>query len=811
MYDSNIKSPKSSIKLSQIETTGKIPSPRFGHSFTILNSQTGILFGGAKGNLKSYHFSNETFIYNFENKTWSNIEYSNFNLTKEEIPPPRAAHASCKNDNLQILINSGSIDPNFKGDDLWLFDYNIYLKSINNSCGYNTTFGKLWQKIPIIGITPGKRYGHSLIYINPCIYLFGGNLSSNLLSNDVYFINLNKIPYSWIKINFSNDLKIPCQRMYHSVCVYDNKMIIVGGRSEKDNALNDIWMLYKGNNKKFYWKLCNENKSNDNKNNIVGRYNHNIVLFGSLLFLIGGRNKFYNEPLTIDVFDFDNENVFKFKGIGLYRQDTFIKDNSIYIYAGFNISNNSISSMSNFHVIKLDNLFKNSDLNDKYQEILNNSSKNLYEHKKVQSLNNINNLDENNNFQNNDNQLNNYSSKGKFHLSYEVIIGNSDNSFTTEDISNFNTEEINLSKNLFRKLSIDKLQEEKKRIGTEKINNQLIDQKHYNKKVIDKIINLLLRPFDWYEISNKLNEITKEDIISLINEAKNIIEKDKSLLKVRSPCKIFGNIFGQYTDLMRFFSSFGNPSETNQMGDIYIMNYIFLGNCIDLGFESLEVIFLLIALKVKYPNNIYLIRGNHEDININSFNGLSDECKEKLNDNINNPDSIFMKLNNLFNYFPLGITIDQNILCVHSGIGNNIKSISDIENINRPVNIDLNNNEFIVNELLYSDCEENENLLNYKSYSKNHLIDFMNENKIELLITSHKFINEGIKSFYNDKLIIVNSSSDFLDKYNNIGGMINVAKRTIKSPIQIIPKLINVFKEEKGKKYRKIENPSVDL
>jgi predicted nuclease of restriction endonuclease-like RecB superfamily len=170
-----------------------------------------------------------------------------------------------------------------------------------------------------------------------------------------------------------------------------------------------------------------------------------------------------------------------------------------------------------------------------------------------------------------------------------------------------------------------------------------------------------------------------------------------------------------------------------------------------------------------------------------------------------------MKLNNLFNYFPLGITIDQNILCVHSGIGNNIKSISDIENINRPVNIDLNNNEFIVNELLYSDCEENENLLNYKSYSKNHLIDFMNENKIELLITSHKFINEGIKSFYNDKLIIVNSSSDFLDKYNNIGGMINVAKRTIKRPIQIIPKLINVFKEEKGKKYRKIENPSVDL
>ncbi len=85
---------------------------------------------------------------------------------------------------------------------------------------------------------------------------------------------------------------------------------------------------------------------------------------------------------------------------------------------------------------------------------------------------------------------------------------------------------------------------------------------------------------------------------------------------------------------MRFFSSFGNPSDINLNGDIYIFNYIFLGNFIDFGFESLEII-LLIALKVQFPKNLFLIRGNHKDININKYNGLSDECKEKLNDNIN--------------------------------------------------------------------------------------------------------------------------------------------------------------------------------
>ena len=69
----------------------------------------------------------------------------------------------------------------------------------------------------------------------------------------------------------------------------------------------------------------------------------------------------------------------------------------------------------------------------------------------------------------------------------------------------------------------------------------------------------------------------------------------------------------------------------------------------------------------------------------------------------------------------------------------------------------------------------------------------------------------SIKEFYNDKLIVVNSATDFLDKYENIGGMLNVAKKTVKRPIQIIPKLINVFKEEKGNKFRKIQNPSVYL
>ncbi len=60
-------------------------------------------------------------------------------------------------------------------------------------------------------------------------------------------------------------------------------------------------------------------------------------------------------------------------------------------------------------------------------------------------------------------------------------------------------------------------------------------------------------------------------------------------------------------------------------------------------------------------------------------------------------------------------------------------------------------------------------------------------------------INYGIKTFFNDKLIVVNSATDFLDKYDNIGGILYVEKKTIKKPIKIIPKLIMYLKKKKEK------------
>ena len=81
-------------------------------------------------------------------------------------------------------------------------------------------------------------------------------------------------------------------------------------------------------------------------------------------------------------------------------------------------------------------------------------------------------------------------------------------------------------------------------------------------------------------------------------------------------------MFGNYVDLMRFFDIWKMPSEQGEKGDIQSNDYLFLGNYVDRGAYSLETICLLMAIKLRYPKQIFLLRGNHEDRNVNRYLGF---------------------------------------------------------------------------------------------------------------------------------------------------------------------------------------------
>jgi hypothetical protein len=161
--------------------------------------------------------------------------------------------------------------------------------------------------------------------------------------------------------------------------------------------------------------------------------------------------------------------------------------------------------------------------------------------------------------------------------------------------------------------------------------------------------------------------------------------------EIKPPVKVFGSLHGNYTDLMRFFDIWKAPSE---QGDIHGFDYVFLGNYVDRGAYSLEVICLLMALKLKYPKQIFLLRGSHEDKNVNKYLGFGEECAKRLEEDINSPTSVFAKINEMFDYLPLAAIISDKasgnkVFCVHGGIGSTAMKIEDIEKIQRPVSLNL--------------------------------------------------------------------------------------------------------------------------
>ena len=781
---------KETIDIFPVDTNGNRPAPRFGHSLVMINNLKVCIFGGAIGDTRKINYSNETYIYNILTKLWIKLEVGN----NKALPQERAAHAAAVNDNSVMMIYGGSTkNGGLAEDEIWL----LYLNEGAEGEGE-------WKRYQVTnGQSPGPRYGHSLNFIKPFFVLFGGNFNPSL-SNDVWIVNINEQIGEWKKIIFQNDVG-PCPRLYHTsqICnhgKYLGKLIIFGGRDSNENPLNDIWILELNKEGSWNWTRAFVKNSDE----LFPRYNHSMIFYNDLMIIIGGRGHNSNNlPLLTQVYDMETCEVFSFAGIPMNRHSNFIYNNNVFLYGGFN-SKTPTQSVGNLSRISLEKIFHKSSLLNKLDINKDSADKN-----KINKINKKNNL---------------ANKKSQFKLSPDVIIGSGGVAIEGEE------DQIQDDQSIFHVVHIDKLTEENKRIGqvpNKNITSLLDNKRKYNEKLIEKFISTLLRPFDWFN-NKEIDSIheslpfTNQEIFDLIKEVKPLLEKDHSLIRIRSPCKIFGNIHGVYTDLMRYFESFGNPSDDNQMGDINVMQYIFLGDFCDRGLYSLEVILLLFALKVKYPDFIYLIRGHHEDKFINEKYGLGDECHDRLLDNIKNPLSIFANINKAFDYLPFGILLDNNILMVHGGIGSSINTLDDIENIKRPVSVEhnvTNKDQLHIIDLLWSEYSEDIDNIEINSerdknkngfivkYGKERLNKFLVENKINLLITAHQFVKEGFTTFNNDRLLTVFSATNYMDKYKNIGGMINIAKKRANQRMNIIPKLITINNDNKNM-YRNNRSPS---
>ena len=293
----------------------------------------------------------------------------------------------------------------------------------------------------------------------------------------------------------------------------------------------------------------------------------------------------------------------------------------------------------------------------------------------------------------------------------------------------------------------------------------------------------------WLEDLKELKCLSEEDLKQLCEKAKEIFIEESNVQNVSAPVIICGDIHGQIYDLIELFK---------KGGEIPNSRYIFMGDYVDRGYNGVEVLELLLALKVKYPEHITLLRGNHESRQICFAYGFYEEITRKYG-NAN----AWEYFTDLFDYLPLAALVEGKIFCVHGGLSPYISTVDQIRLINRKMEIPR---EGVFCDLMWSDPDDIETwIISCRGagwiYGWKVVDEFTHINGLELICRAHQLVMEGFKYWFQNKnLCTVWSAPNYCYRCGNRASILKLdsdLSRTIdyfdfsdKSPNSAPPKTI---------------------
>jgi serine/threonine-protein phosphatase PP1 catalytic subunit len=318
---------------------------------------------------------------------------------------------------------------------------------------------------------------------------------------------------------------------------------------------------------------------------------------------------------------------------------------------------------------------------------------------------------------------------------------------------------------------------------------QKIEQNNVNQGQFINFINHLLTFNKQMELlyKQKPNErnkpfrfnISSSVIIKLCELVKPILKNQPNVLHINSPLNIFGDIHGQFSDMIHFLEMTGLPPA---------QHFLFMGDYVDRGNNSVEVCALLFAMKIMFPQNISILRGNHECPEVNSMYGFLSECESRYG---NEGKQVFNKINDVLCILPLCAIVSEKIFCVHGGISPHLKKIDDINKINRFTPIPDGG---LLCDLMWSDPNNSLNEtwgMNARgiscTYNATAIDTFLTNNNLQLICRAHQLVSDGYKFTHNNKLITVFSAPNYCGNSGNDGAVMKINEDLVCSFIIIKP------------------------
>lgn len=256
------------------------------------------------------------------------------------------------------------------------------------------------------------------------------------------------------------------------------------------------------------------------------------------------------------------------------------------------------------------------------------------------------------------------------------------------------------------------------------------------------------------------DHLAEWDLKQLCDYVKELLIEESNVQPISSPVTVSGDIHGQFHDLLNLFK---------KGGDIPGTNYVFMGDFVDRGYNSLETFTLLLCLKAQYPANITLLRGNHESRQITQVYGFYDECQRKYG-----TANAWKCCCEVFDYLTIAALIDGTILCVHGGLSPEIRTLDQIRTIDRRQEIPP---EGAFCDLMWSDPEEVETWAVSPRgagwlFGPRVTSEFNRINKLDLICRAHQLVQEGYKYAFDEQIVTIWSAPNYCYRCGNVAAIL---------------------------------------
>ncbi|CAF2097766.1 unnamed protein product [Brassica rapa] len=642
---------------------------------------------------------------------------------QEDLPGPRCGHTLTAVYHRLILFGGVTLVPSGGSDNS--------LQCLTNSVYCLNSLTKKWTRVYPEGEPPSPRTNHAAVSCGDGVIIQGGIGPSGICNGDLHVLDMSSDTFKWKKVVVQEGMA-PCPRYGHVMGLAGEKLVIFGGINEGNLVLADTWALNTTRHPNV-WEILYPYGDLP-----CGRvYASASSTRDHRYFMLNGGRDQHGMPLG-DTYKLEP---FSSSGFWVWTRSPHLDLSKRYQHAAVFVNLRLHvfgGALSNTHLVDAEEAVSVLDTStgvwvDTSNEVMRRS---LHAAASIGS------------------RIYVYGGIREGVLLDDLLISG-------ELLSSGPTVPSFLwrSQNTPRPPASDMNDGYKPNFSREKLHD-----------LVNKVISTLLRPQTWEPPVDRKFFLSFPELAELCFAAKQIIEQEPTVLQLYAPIKVFGDLHGQFGDLMRLFYEYGYPSRQGDIACVYVS-----------------------FVQVEYPKNIHLIRGNHEAEATNTVYGFLDECIERIECNDGN--RAFKLINDFFSHLPLAALIEKKIFCVHGGIGSSVFTMEQITNIKRPVDMDCEYNYKVVKDLLWSDPTAHDSILgigvnergsHIVSFGPDRVNAFCERNDIDMIIRGHECVLDGFERFAQGKLITVFSATNYCGKFKNAGAILVIGRN-----LDVVPKLIH--------------------